>query len=106
MKRFDTIFTVAFGLVVVLIIAAVISGFYFAVFAPQEGYVTYKSYSPASYSNVGTAHVIPERFTLTIEATDDEGNATYNVIYVDSVTFHEVELHDFFSKKCMCVVKR
>lgn len=102
MRRIDNFFHSVVLLCIVLILVGAIAGAYQAFFGPQEGYITRKSYTPASYNNAGTPQYISEKYILTIQNTDE----THNFIYVDSVTFHEVELNDFFSKKCMCVVSR
>ena len=106
MKRFDTFFNIILGVILFLALSALTVGAYQSFFGPQEGYITRKSYTPASYSNTGTPRYMPEQYILTIQSTDESGNKTHNFIYVDSITFHEVELKDFFSKKCMCVVER
>lgn len=106
MKRIDTFFHGVVLLCIVLILVGATAGAYQVFFGPQEGYITRKSYTPASYNNTGTPQYISEKYILTIENIDEDGNKTHNFVYVDSATFHEVELNDFFSKKCMCVVER
>ncbi len=106
MRRIDNFFHSVVLLCIVLVLVGAIAGAYQSFFGPQEGYITRKSYTPASYSNTGTPRYIVEQYILTIQNTDKSGDKTHNFIYVDSVTFHEVELKDFFSKKCMRVVER
>jgi len=106
MRRIDNFFHSVVLLCIVLVLVGAIAGAYQSFFGPQEGYITRKSYTPASYSNAGTPRYMPEEYILTIQNIDESGNQRYNFIYVDSITFHEVELKDFFSKKCMCEVER
>lgn len=106
MKNFDSQYNIVKSIIIlvfVLILGGMVYGGYLAAFGPQEGVITQKNYVPASYGRIsGTPRYYAEEYS--IEIKDNEGN--YNIIYVDSVTFHEVKLGDYFDKKCMCVEKR
>lgn len=102
MKGSNDLITTVIGLLVVIVIIAVV---FTAIYAPTEGYVTRKVYTEASYSNVGTPSYKPERYTLYIRS-EQEGKWSTGVIAVDQVTFHKVQIGDYFNSYCMCVEKR
>lgn len=106
MRRIDGFFNIMLVVVFILVILVIAVGAYQVIFGPKEGYVINKMYTEARYSTVGTPHYTPEKYMLTIQNKDEDGDIVYGVIYVDSITFHTVKLNDYFSKQCMCVVKR
>lgn len=102
----DKLVIAVFILVVVALVGALIMDFTQMYFSPDEGYVISKIYTKASYSTVGTSVYTPEQYQLVIEGINRDGDVTQGVIDVDAYLFHETKLKDFFSKKCMCVLKR
>ena len=102
----DKLIVAVFILVVVALVGALIMAITQAYFAPDEGYVISKIYTEASYSTVGAPHYKPEQYQLVIEGINRDGDITQGIIYVDAHLFHETKLKDFFSKTCMCVLKR
>jgi hypothetical protein len=95
--------------VVVLFVSVVIIaiGGYNAVFAPTEGEVTQKIYHQAHRTTSFKTPVYePESYQLYVKNVNEDGKEVYGVIAVDGITFHSVEIGDWFEKKCMCVVKR
>lgn len=76
------------------------------VFGPLEGTVTSKRYQQGYFTAISPAHYEPPKYWLWVEGTNRFGDKSSGNINVDSYIFHETQVGDFFSKTCMCVLKR